>query len=88
MAEVSTDIRQTVRERYAKAARASAARRLRPGGRPRIRGQLLPPQRPLWLGHRLWGSRLDDDASRDNVPDAAVNASHGCGVPTAVGHVG
>jgi arsenite methyltransferase len=32
----------------------------------------------------VFGGRLYDDASRDQVPQAALNASLGCGVPTAV----
>ena len=32
----------------------------------------------------VWGPQLYDEASREAVPDAAVNASLGCGVPTAV----
>ena len=32
----------------------------------------------------MFGASLYDDASRESVPDAAVSASLGCGVPTAV----
>jgi SAM-dependent methyltransferase len=35
-------------------------------------------------GSDVFGSTLYDDATADGVPEAAVNASLGCGVPTAV----
>jgi arsenite methyltransferase len=71
MAEVSAgDIREAVRERYSAAAKAAAA---------------LP--RPLVVTgadqRGLCGASLYDDEA-DEVPTAAVDASLGCGVPTAV----
>ncbi len=58
-----TDIRETVRERYAAAAKGSGSC-CSDGG--------------------VFGSTLYDEASTEGVPDAAVSASLGCGVPTAV----
>ena len=70
------DIRETVREKYAAAARAAAAdhRRLvlRPGQRRRVRHR--------GLRRRAVPPREDAGAA----PEAALNASLGCGVPTAV----
>jgi arsenite methyltransferase len=73
MADVR-DIRETVRDRYAKAARDAAAGEdgcCAPGGC----GSGPTP---------LWGRGLYDEDSRKHVPEAAVSASLGCGVPTAV----
>jgi arsenite methyltransferase len=73
MADVR-DIRETVRDRYAKLARDAAA-----GGD----GCCAPAG--CGADHTdLWGSGLYDEDSRKHVPDAAVSASLGCGVPTAV----
>jgi arsenite methyltransferase len=65
MAEL-TDIRETVRERYAAAARSS-------------KGCCSPADTT-----DVFGSTLYDEAAGAEVPDAALNASLGCGVPTAV----
>lgn len=86
MAEL-TDIRETVRQRYSSAARAAAtgdhtqASALQseagccgsgaPGGSPAD-------------ATGVFGASLYDDVSREDVPAAAVQASLGCGVPTAV----
>ena len=78
MAEL-TDIRETVREKYAAAAKAAAgapdqggaaARRASAAVRPTPRQSSAPP--------------CTDDAASAAVPEAAINASLGCGVPTAV----
>jgi arsenite methyltransferase len=61
MAELSTDIRETVRERYARAARACCT-----------------------ADAEVWGAQLYGKEDRENLPEAAVDASLGCGVPTAV----
>jgi len=86
MAELSTDIRETVRERYAKAAQASAAGRYdeaaaleSESGCCGSGGSCSPADET-----GVFGSSLYDEASREAVPDAAVSASLGCGVPTAV----
>ena len=96
MVELS-GVREAVRERYARAARAAAARA---GDRPRSR-----TADPGCCGSdsagshccgsdsaRLtpaddtgaFGAGLYDEATRALVPDAAVSGSMGCGVPTAV----
>jgi arsenite methyltransferase len=67
-ADGTGDIRDTVRERYAAAARAAAA----------------SPGRTVVTSadeHGLFGAALYDG---EEAPDAAVDASLGCGVPTAV----
>ncbi len=86
MAELSTDIRETVGERYAKAARAAASGsyhevvpREPEGACCRTGGSCGSPSRT-----GVWGAQLYDEASRQDVPDDAMSASLGCGVPTAV----
>jgi ubiquinone/menaquinone biosynthesis C-methylase UbiE len=86
MAEL-TDIRETVRERYANAAKAAAA-----GADDQAQsleaeagccgadGTACSPADATGV----FGASLYDDLHRENVPEAAVNASLGCGVPTAV----
>jgi ubiquinone/menaquinone biosynthesis C-methylase UbiE len=79
MAEL-TDIRETVRERYAKAAKtatATAATRAEAGC-------CDPAGCSPADGVAVFGAALYDAASREQVPEGAVNASLGCGVPTAV----
>ena len=66
MAELGTEIRETVRERYAAAARSAT---YRVGG--------------CGCGDGF-GATLYDEASREEIPAVAVDASLGCGVPTAV----
>jgi arsenite methyltransferase len=86
MAELSTDIRDAVRERYADAARAAAAGR---------RDQAAAYESPTGCcgsdgcgataeQTAAWGAQLYEDADRRGVPEAALDASLGCGVPTAV----
>jgi ubiquinone/menaquinone biosynthesis C-methylase UbiE len=65
MAEL-TEIRESVRETYAAAARSASS--------------CCPPAG----AETVFGGSLYDEASREEVPEAAVNASLGCGVPTAV----
>jgi arsenite methyltransferase len=79
MAEVTTDsdIRETVRERYAAAARAVAENQAGCCGRD---GMSCSPAEDSGV----FGSTLYDEAAREDVPSAAVEASLGCGVPTAV----
>jgi arsenite methyltransferase len=82
MAEL-TEIRETVRERYANAARAVAENNqggcgCGPGGCGGPGG--LTDER----GTQVFGSTLYDSADAQAAPGAAVDASLGCGVPTAV----
>jgi arsenite methyltransferase len=66
MADLTEYIRETVRERYAAAAKEGSG--CGAGG----------------CGPAVFGAALYDEASTDDIPAAAVNASLGCGVPTAV----
>jgi arsenite methyltransferase len=84
MAEL-TDIRETVRDRYAAAAKAAA----KAAAEPTATGDtgcctadrvLLSPADETGS----FGAPLYDDADNAGVPRAALNASLGCGVPTAV----
>ena len=87
MAELTdtTDIRETVREKYAAAARAAstAAHNQAPvesesgccGGA----ASCSPADEA-----GVFGATLYDEATREDIPGAAVSASLGCGVPTAV----
>jgi arsenite methyltransferase len=85
MAEL-TDIRESVRRRYAAAAKAAQS-----GADDRARalesesgccgaGASCSPADDTGV----FGASLYDEASRESVPQAAVDASLGCGVPTAV----
>jgi arsenite methyltransferase len=73
----ATEIRETVRERYAAAARAVADNQAGCCGGD---GVSCSPADATGV----FGGTLYDEASRENVPQAAVEASLGCGVPTAV----
>jgi arsenite methyltransferase len=82
MAEL-TEIRETVKERYANAAKAAAESDQAscgcgPGGCGGQGG--LTDER----GTQVFGSSLYDHADAQAAPAAAVEASLGCGVPTAV----
>ena len=66
MAELSDYIRESVRERYAAAAKEQG-------------GCCSPAD-----SSGVFGATLYDEASTEDVPKAAVEASLGCGVPTAV----
>ena len=87
MAELTNDIRESVRERYAQAANAAAAGAY-------DQAHALESESGCCGSGSLtaspadetgvFGSSLYDPASREEVPAAAVNASLGCGVPTAV----
>jgi arsenite methyltransferase len=74
MAELDTEIRETVRERYAAAARAVGE-----GGEDGgcCGGGCGPPE-------ATFGGALYDVDTGDTVPEEALSASLGCGVPTAV----
>ena len=85
MAEL-TDIRENVREKYAAAARAASE-----GSSARPDAGCCDPETVVCTpGDRtgMFGGALYDDASRQDVPEAAVSASLGCGVPTAVAVTG
>jgi len=71
------DVRETVRERYAAAARAAAE----PGG-----SRCCTPDVGLTdeQGEQVFGDALYGDGDTEGAPEAAVSASLGCGVPTAV----
>jgi SAM-dependent methyltransferase len=77
MAEV-THIRESVREKYAAAAEAASA--APEAGCCRSRGAACSPAD----AEAIFGGSLYDEASGEGIPQAAVNASLGCGVPTAV----
>jgi arsenite methyltransferase len=85
MAELTdTDIRDTVRERYAAAARAAAEGRgagcgTGSGGCCGSAVALTDLQ-----GTQVFGDTLYDGTDTDGATDAAIAASLGCGVPTAV----
>ena len=75
MAELN-DIRETVRERYAAAATKTAASDASCCQPIRLTASAATRD--------VFGGELYDDASREGVPDSALDASLGCGVPTAV----
>ena len=88
MAELTetTDIRETVREKYAAAARAAST-----GAHDQARA--FESESGCCAGAAgcspadetgIFGATLYDEAAREDVPAAAVSASLGCGVPTAV----
>jgi arsenite methyltransferase len=86
MAELN-DIRETVREKYAAAARAADGQSsARPG--TAHTGSACCGSTPVTnTGGDLagvFGSSLYEDACSDDLPEAALTASLGCGVPTAV----
>ena len=75
MAEL-TDIRENVRERYAAAARAAA-------GEPAT-SSCCGVATTDAAGEQVFGGALYATADAGGAPEAALNASLGCGVPTAV----
>jgi SAM-dependent methyltransferase len=77
MAEL-TDIRETVREKYAQAAKAA-----RDTSESGCCGSDLSCASPADRTG-VFGSALYDEAAGEHVPDAAISASLGCGVPTSV----
>jgi SAM-dependent methyltransferase len=80
MAEL-TDIRETVRERYSAAARAAAERTDEDkAGCCGSEGVGCSPAG----ASGVFGSALYDEEASATVPEGALNASLGCGVPTAV----
>ena len=81
MAELS-EIRETVRERYAAAAKAAAEPRAARAEAGCCGAQGLSCSPADATG--VFGGDLYDEAGADGVPEAALSASLGCGVPTAV----
>jgi arsenite methyltransferase len=79
MAEL-TDIRESVRERYAAAARKAAGAEDGHGAACCGGGASSSPADATGV----FGGALYDEAVGMDVPEAALNASLGCGVPTAV----
>jgi SAM-dependent methyltransferase len=80
MAELS-DIREAVRDRYAAAARAAPT-----AGNDGCCGSEAACSPADATG--VFGSALYDEAAGAEVPEAALSASLGCGVPTAVADLG
>jgi arsenite methyltransferase len=81
MAEL-TDIRETVRERYAAAAKRAAGSD--PAGEAeRCCGGTGASCSPADAAG-VFGTSLYDEATGAEVPEGAINASLGCGVPTAM----
>ena len=76
-AHSSPDIRETVRERYASAARAAAAQQTPSCG-------CGPASTVDAAGTDVFGAALYDAGDSEGAPATAVAASLGCGVPTAV----
>ena len=86
MAEL-TDIRETVRERYANAAKAAASGAYDQARALESASGCCTPGSPAGSPRDeagVFGASLYDEVSREDVPEAAVSASLGCGVPTAV----
>jgi arsenite methyltransferase len=79
MAEL-TDIREDVRERYAAAAKAASEDAQERAGCCGSSSSSCSPAD----ASGVFGGGLYDEASRADAPEAAVDASLGCGVPTAV----
>jgi SAM-dependent methyltransferase len=78
MAEITDQIRENVREKYAAAAKRASEQ----SGDGGCCGGSVACSPVDETGS--FGSSLYDETTADGVPEAAVNASLGCGVPTAV----
>ena len=74
-AEPATDIRETVREKYAAAARAAAAD---------VSSSCCGVATTDATSTQVFGGALYTPEDAGEAPEAALNASLGCGVPTAV----
>jgi arsenite methyltransferase len=91
MAEL-TDIRESVRRRYADAATATAAARGSVDDARALEAEAgcCGPEAVTCCpadGTGVFGADLYDQSSRDEVPDSVLSASLGCGVPTAVANL-
>jgi arsenite methyltransferase len=87
LTDKSTEIRETVRERYAAAAHAVAERQSSDDPDPRATtssccGQAVGTTDSF--GEQVFGGALYEADEADRAPEKAVAASLGCGVPTAV----
>jgi ubiquinone/menaquinone biosynthesis C-methylase UbiE len=81
-----TDVREQVRDRYAAAARHAASARYGPA-RPEEAASCCSPTRVGTTdaaGQEVFGAALYSSDVVDGATDAALGASLGCGVPTAV----
>ena len=86
MAEL-TEVRDSVRERYAAAAKAAATQEASCGsGTENAESTCCGSEVALTdaAGNQVFGGALYAEADTDGTPEAAVQASLGCGVPTAV----
>src|SRR5947209_8826862 len=81
MAEL-TDLREAVRERYAAAAKAAS----QPNSALSEAGCCGSSDSSCCTADAtgVFGGTLYDEASAEDIPNSAINASLGCGVPTAV----
>ena len=81
MAELkdATDVRESVRKKYAAAARAAGTQTPAPSSCCGSEIELVDAE-----GNTVFGSALYDSNEGSEAPAAAINASLGCGVPTAV----
>jgi ubiquinone/menaquinone biosynthesis C-methylase UbiE len=75
-----TDIRETVRERYAAAAAKAATGTKADAGCCGSSGLICSPADKT----DVFGGSLYEEAAGCEIPESAINASLGCGVPTAV----
>jgi arsenite methyltransferase len=82
----TTDIRETVREKYAAAARAASSDAYDQARAVESESGCCGGAASCSPADEsgVFGSTLYDEAAREDVPAAAVSASLGCGVPTAV----
>jgi SAM-dependent methyltransferase len=85
MAEL-TDIRESVRQRYAAAAKLAARASAEDARGQDAAGCCAPDAVTCSPADEtgVFGATLYDEGNRDEVPEAAIDASLGCGVPTAV----
>jgi arsenite methyltransferase len=90
LTDESTDIRETVRERYAAAARAVAERQSSDEIAPTAAlSSCCGPSvsRSDASGEQVFGGALYASGEAAEAPETAVAASLGCGVPTAVANL-
>jgi len=87
LTEQTTDIRETVRERYAAAARAVAEHQSSGEATPTTAASSCcgpSVSRTDASGEQVFGGALYESGEAAEAPETAVSASLGCGVPTAV----